>query len=120
MITGMETKVAPSPLGSDHAAVAAARAGDPSYRAARLRFAVAEKVARLLIGFRQQHGLTQAQLGAALGMKESAVSRLESGEHVPNFATLGRIAECCSVDVVLDFADRAPDASANRREVVLA
>jgi ribosome-binding protein aMBF1 (putative translation factor) len=116
----MEPKVAPSPLGFDHAVAAVSRAGDPSYRAARLRFAVAEKVARLLIGFRQQHGLTQAQLAAALGMKESAVSRLESGEHVPNFATLGRIAEGCNVDVVLDFANRVPDASTDRRDVVVA
>ena len=117
MITRVNAKVAPSPLGSDHRAAVAARAANPSYRAARLRFAVAEKVARLLIGFRQQHGLTQAQLADALGMKESAVSRLESGEHVPNFATLGRIAEACNVDVVLDFAKRAPKA-ANRRAAI--
>lgn len=120
MAAGMGRKVAPSPLGSDHAAVAAARTGDPSYRAARLRFAVAEKVARLMIGFRQQHDLTQAQLAAALGMKESAVSRLESGEHVPNFETLGRIAEGCNVDVVLDFANRTPVAKVTRRESTLA
>ncbi len=69
---------------------------------------MAEKVARLLIGYRQRHGLTQAQLAAALGMKESALSRLESGEHVPNFETLARVAEGCNVDVVLDFADRSP------------
>jgi len=114
----MDPKVAPSPLGSDHTAVVSARAADPSYRAAQLRFAVAEKVARLLIGFRQLHGLTQAQLAAALGMKESAVSRLESGEHVPNFATLGRIAATCDVDVVIDFANRDRDASAERPELV--
>src|ERR1700728_2303250 len=110
----MGAKVASSPLGSDHAAAAAARAGDPGYRAALLRFAVAEKVARLLIGYRQQHALTQAQLACALGMKESAVSRLESGDHVPNIATLGRIAEVCNVDVVLEFAQRAPHASKSR------
>lgn len=104
----MRAAVASSPLGSDHATSAASRAGNPGYRAARLRFAVAEKVARLLIGYRQQHALTQVQLAAALGMKESAVSRLESGDHVPNFATLGRIAEVCDVDVVLEFAKRAP------------
>ena len=97
-----------SPPGSDHAGAAAARAAHPRYRAARLRFAVAEKVARLLIGYRQLHGLTQAQLAAALGMKESALSRLESGEHVPNFETLARVVEGCGVDVVLDFADRSP------------
>jgi ribosome-binding protein aMBF1 (putative translation factor) len=112
----MKVKTAPSPLGSDHAAASAGRAADPRYQAARLRFAVAEKVARLLIGFRQQHGLTQAQLATAFGMKESAVSRLESGEHVPNFATLGRIAAACDMDVVIDFAKRPRAAPANRRK----
>lgn len=111
----MRATVVSSPLGSDHAASAASRASNPAYRAARLRLAVAEKVARLLIGYRQQHSLTQTQLAAALGMKESAVSRLESGEHVPNFATLGRIAEVCDVDVVLEFAKRAPPASKSRQ-----
>jgi ribosome-binding protein aMBF1 (putative translation factor) len=114
----MGAKAASSPLGSEHAAAAAARAGNPGYRAARLRFAVAEKVARLLIGYRQQHALTQAQLASALDMKESAVSRLESGEHVPNIATLGRIAEVCNVDVVLDFSKRSPNASKSRRNAI--
>ncbi len=114
----MQGKAAPSPLGSTHDAAAAARAANPSYHSARLRFAVAEKVARLLIGFRKHHGLTQVQLAAALGMKESAVSRLESGEHIPNFATLGRIAETCDVDVVFDFAKRPTKSSAVRRTVI--
>jgi ribosome-binding protein aMBF1 (putative translation factor) len=114
----MGAKAGSSPLGSDHSAAAAARADNPHYRAARLRFVVAEKVARLLIGYRQQHALTQAQLASALGMKESAVSRLESGEHVPNIATLGRIAEVCDVDVVLDFAKRVPNVSKSRKHAI--
>ncbi|HEX3467256.1 MAG TPA: helix-turn-helix transcriptional regulator [Candidatus Elarobacter sp.] len=113
----MKTRAALSPLGSDHAAVAAARAENPSYRAASLRLVVAEKVARLLIGYRQQQRLTQAELAAALGMKESAVSRLESGDHVPNIATLGRIAEVCNVDVVLNFAKRVPQPKSRRNPI---
>ena len=117
--TEMESEgVAVSALGSDHTAAAEGRAQNKAYRAARLRFAVAEKVARLLIRFRQQHDLTQAQLAVALGMKESAVSRLESGEHVPNFTTLARIAESCNVDVSLDFTERVPEAPARPREMV--
>jgi transcriptional regulator with XRE-family HTH domain len=77
---------------------------------------VPEKVARLLIGFRQQHDLTQAQLAATLGMKESAVSRLESGEHVPNFTTLECVAYLCNVDVLLDFIERVPEVTAPRGE----
>jgi len=114
----MEPEGDVSPLGSDHAASARRRARNEVYRAARLRYAVAEKVARLLIGFRQNHDLTQAQLAAALGMKESAVSRLESGEHVPNFTTLERIAERCNVDVLLDFVERVPRTTRHRKLVV--
>lgn len=114
----MTAQAAISPLGSDHADAAEGRARNEVYRAAQLRFAVAEKVALLLIGFRQKHHLTQAQLAAALGMKESAVSRLESGEHVPNFTTLERIAERCNVHVLLDFVERAPEATVPRRKIV--
>lgn len=105
----MEPGTTISPRGSDHAAVVEARRQKESYRAAQLRSEVAEKVARLLIGFRQRHNLTQRQLAAVLGMKESAVSRLESGDHVPNFTTLQRIAARCNVDVTLDFIERTPE-----------
>ena len=116
----MRKKAPVSPLGCDHAAMGAARARHARYRATHLRFAVAEKVARLLIGFRQQHDLTQAQLAKNLGMKESAVSRLESGEHVPNFATLERIAQGCNVEVVLDFAARESDAPPRKTQKIVA
>jgi ribosome-binding protein aMBF1 (putative translation factor) len=94
-----------SPIGTEHAVAMAVRAKDPAYAAARLRHEVAEKVARLRIGCRQRHNLTQAQLGAFFGMKESAISRLESGEHVPNFETLARIASGCGVQVAVSFTE---------------
>jgi transcriptional regulator with XRE-family HTH domain len=67
---------------------------------------MAETIARFLIGYRQRHGLTQAQLGARLGMKESAISRLENGDHVANADTLQRITEGCRAEVTFAIAER--------------
>jgi len=66
---------------------------------------MAETVARFLIGYRQRHRLTQTQLGARLGMKESAISRLESGDHVPNADTLQRLREGCNAEVTFAIAE---------------
>lgn len=76
-----------SPLGTAQSVAASRRAHHPDYRRRHLRQEMAETVARFLIGYRQKHGLTQAQLGVRLEMKESAISRLESGDHVPNADT---------------------------------
>jgi transcriptional regulator with XRE-family HTH domain len=61
------------------------------YRQARVRSHISETVARFLIGYRQRHDLKQRQLGELLRMKESAISRLESGDDTPNAETLERI-----------------------------
>ena len=55
--------------------------------------AVAQECARKLFELRGQTGQTQKQLAARLGMTESMISRLESGDHVPSLKTLCRIAE---------------------------
>ena len=55
--------------------------------------AVARQCARKLFELRGQTGQTQKQLAARLGMTESMISRLESGDHVPSLMTLCRIAE---------------------------
>jgi len=70
---------------------------------------MAETIARFLIGYRQRHGLTQAQLGERLGMKESAISRLESGDHVANADTLQRIAGGCHAEVTFAIAESAAE-----------
>lgn len=66
---------------------------------------MAEAIARFLIGYRRRYSLTQAQLGERLGMKESAISRLESGDHVANADTLQRIAEGCRAKVTFAIAE---------------
>jgi transcriptional regulator with XRE-family HTH domain len=55
--------------------------------------AVAAECARKLLKLRADTGETQSQLAERLRMTESMISRLESGNHVPNLRTLCRIAD---------------------------
>lgn len=94
-----------SPIGSSHEEGVARRAQDPEYRASRARYQVAETCARELIRYRMQHGMTQAQLACFLGMPAPAVSRLERGDHVPNIATLQRVAHAFGKLLDISFVD---------------
>jgi DNA-binding XRE family transcriptional regulator len=87
---------------------------DPECRRAWERTALARAVAVKVIGHRADHGLSQTSLAKRLGISQSAVARLESGEHNPAFPALLPI---CA-------AHRAPDrhrscragATADRRQ----
>ena len=76
---------------------------DPEYRKVRARFARAEAVARLLIQFRMKHNLTQEQLAQLMGISAPAISRIESGTHVPSLTTLSRLAEAAGERLVIGF-----------------
>jgi transcriptional regulator with XRE-family HTH domain len=61
---------------------------DPEFRERWGRLALARAVAIRLVAYRAEHGLTQSGLATQLGMKQSAISRLESGGHNPSMDTL--------------------------------
>jgi len=88
-----KSAAAASSIGSEHRASAVRRARGRAYRQARVRTEVAESVARFLIRYRERHSLTQQGLAELLGMPESGISRLESGDHTPNAPSLERIVE---------------------------
>ena len=92
---------------------------DPEYRKVRARFARAEAVARLLIQFRMQHNLTQEQLAQRMGTSAPAISRLESGTHVPSLTTLSRLAEAAGERLVIGFT-KANSASRKGDRTVVA
>lgn len=52
------------------------------------RLELARTIAHLVIAYRADHNLTQMQLADRLDMRQSAVARLESGEHAPTVPTL--------------------------------
>jgi DNA-binding XRE family transcriptional regulator len=92
---------------------------DPSYRKVRARLGRAEAVARLLVQFRMKHNLTQDQLAKLMGTSPPAISRLESGTHVPSLTTLSRLAEAAGEQLVIGF-QRTNSPSRNRERTMVA
>ncbi len=54
---------------------------------------MAREVASRVVRYRVEHELTQAALGAKLGVSQPYVARLESGDRSPTLATLVRLAQ---------------------------
>jgi ribosome-binding protein aMBF1 (putative translation factor) len=101
------------PVGEDHVDSVRRRSRDPEYRRALAASAPFEALARLVIAFRVQRGLTQEQLAALLNTSAPAISRLESGDHQPSLGTLRRFGELTGRRLVVGFEDEVGE-----REVV--
>src|SRR5688572_30085619 len=81
------------PIGSTAASAHARRmAQDPEYEREWDAQAVAREIAWQLVRYRLDHQLTQEELARLVGTSHSQISRLESGQHLPSVATLGKIA----------------------------
>lgn len=72
---------------------------DPEYRREWEKHAFGHAVALWLIGYRAEHGLTQAELAARVGMPQPQIARLEFGENEPRMGTLRRIATALGVEL---------------------
>lgn len=79
---------------------------DPEYETALQELMPYEEIARQLLAFRIEHGLSQAELARRCGVSQPPIARLERGEHEPRLATLRRVAHALDADLVLDFAFR--------------
>ena len=101
------TKQHISPLGQSASEGAARRASrSMEYRQQATALAAYRVIARAVILGRADKGLTQEQLGAALGTTGSAISRIESGTRSVTLDTLGRLG--AALDIT--FAVGAPHA----------
>jgi DNA-binding XRE family transcriptional regulator len=78
---------------------------DPEFRDEVERLLPYEQVARAVIRLRVDYGLTQDDLARRVGTTKSAISRLESGQHSPNIATLQKVARAFGRSVRISFAD---------------
>jgi ribosome-binding protein aMBF1 (putative translation factor) len=87
--------------------VAAEELADPEIRREHERTALAHAVAMRVIGYRINNGLSQTGLARLLGMHQSAIARLEAGDHEPSLATLSRLARVLEVEFHIDIT---PDA----------
>jgi ribosome-binding protein aMBF1 (putative translation factor) len=87
--------------------IAAEELADPEIRREHERTALAHAVAMRVIGYRINHGLSQTGLARLLGMHQSAIARLEAGDHEPSLATLSRLARVLEIEFHIDIT---PDA----------
>ena len=71
---------------------------NPAIRREVERTALANAVAIKLIEYRADHNLSQTQLARQLGMHQSAIARLEAGDHEPSLSTVGRLAKGLGID----------------------
>src|SRR5688500_15723540 len=74
---------------------------DPEFRAEWERLAPARAVANRLIAYRADHGLTQTALARLLGMSQSAIARLEIGEHIPTLPTLLKLSDVLGLEIMV-------------------
>jgi len=97
-----------SPLGRDaSSAVVQRRASDSKYAELEKKFEIALAVADLVILHRTRMNLTQEALAKRMKTSVSAISRLESGFHLPSLGTLRKVAEALGGRVKIDFVDIA-------------
>jgi ribosome-binding protein aMBF1 (putative translation factor) len=98
-----------SPLGQDaKQAAARRRASDPRYAELEKKHEVALAIADLVILHRTRTGLTQEDLASRMGTSVSAISRLESGFHVPSLDTLRKLASALGGRVKIEIVDIRP------------
>ena len=95
-----------SPIGTTSRAARRRRAvRSAEYRVEQERLAPYEALARMVIARRIRYGLTQEQLADRMGTSESAISRLESGQHRPSVETLEKLGQAFGERIVLGFED---------------
>jgi DNA-binding XRE family transcriptional regulator len=101
-----------SPIGTDFADYLERQRRDPAYAAAEAELAPLEALARILIAYRIEQGLTQKALAQRVGTSETAICRLEGGQHKPSVETLVKIGRALGQKLVIGFED-----ASGRRDV---
>jgi transcriptional regulator with XRE-family HTH domain len=86
-------------------------ARDPAFRAEWEHLALARQVAAIVLRYRADHDLTQTELARRLGVVQSAVARLESGEVNPSIDTLQRLSRALGLTIALEIQPPPPAAS---------
>jgi len=80
---------------------------DPQFRAEWDRTAFAREVALRIVRYRTDNHLTQTALARKVGMTQSVVARLESGDQAPSIATLAKLTARTGMEFEIRFAHGA-------------
>jgi len=108
-----------NPLGQDaQRAAARRRASDPKYAELEKKHEVALAIADLVILHRTRAKLTQEALAHSMKTSVSAISRLESGFHIPSLQTLRKLAAALGGRVKIDIVDIPSPAKRPQRKKV--
>ena len=93
-----------SPVGENaRDAATRRRATDPKYAELEKKYEVALAIADLTILHRTRAKITQEELASRMGTSVSAISRLESGFHVPSLETLRKLAQALGGRIKVDI-----------------
>jgi len=90
----------------------AAAERDPALRAELARIAPFEEIAEKVIIGRTMKGYTQKELAEMTGTSYSQISRIESGQHLPDVVTLHKVGT--ALDVVFEIPFKQVDLTALR------
>jgi ribosome-binding protein aMBF1 (putative translation factor) len=83
---------------------------DPEFRAEWERTALARWLATEVAHYRAEHDMSQRQLAEHLGVHQSDVARMESGEHTPSLERLVRIASGLDIELMIDIRPKDREA----------
>ena len=78
---------------------------DPEVRKALKETRLEYEVARQLILARLRKGITQQALANKLQTKQSVISRVESGQHLPSLSFLQRLASSVGTNLTVSFGN---------------
>jgi ribosome-binding protein aMBF1 (putative translation factor) len=85
---------------------------DPEAQARREKTALARAVARAVVRYRSDHGLSQSVLAAKLGIRQPHIARLELGERHPTIETLEKLSRVLGLRFILDVAPAGAERAA--------
>ncbi len=88
---------------------------DPEFREEWERTALARWIAVEVSHYRATYSLSQRELAEQLGMKQSQVARIETGEHNPSLDTLARLATGLDLELLIDIRPQGRDAKLPRK-----
>ncbi len=109
-----------SPLGGSAEESASRRyARSERYREQHDRLAPWRAIAEAVVLTRGERGLTQRELGRAIGTTDTAISRIESGRHAVTLETLAKLGKALDLTFMVGSEEAARTAGANDRCVIV-
>lgn len=73
------------------------------------QYDIQEDIKNLILTARTEANITQKQLASLTGLPQANISRIETGQTLPNIITLKKIADGLGKRLVIDFIDFSGD-----------